>query len=119
MNLLKDHPEYKDSSLHTGLSNVVFYDSPCVIYCAYRKDGINYKEFDLGIAVENMMLVAEELGLGTVPVGYAYHYGKDIVTKELGIPEEYQFFLSLCVGYPHESVKRSEKTRTECCWKFC
>ena len=102
-----------------GLSNILFYDAPCVIYVTIPQDPKNnYREFDCGLAVANILLAAEEFGLGTVPVGFAYHFGKELIEKELGIPPTEYFFLSIALGYPHESVKRTPKVRRDCCWKY-
>ncbi|KAH7825745.1 putative nitroreductase [Monocercomonoides exilis] len=116
--LIESVPAYAGAAEKMGVSNMLFYDAPVVIYCTIKKDGIDTKELDMGLALENLMLVAEELGLGTVPVGWAKVYGTDIVTKELEIPDDEQFIISMCVGYPDKSVTRSPKDRHEVVAKF-
>ena len=116
--LIAAYPNLAGGADNAGVSNLLFYDAPCVIYCTVKKDGIHYRDFDTGIAVAYMLLVAEELGLGTVPVGWAYEYGQDIIPKEINMADDEYFFLALPVGFPHESVKRSEKTRRDTCWKY-
>ena len=55
--------------------------------------------FDAGLALENMVLTAESLGLGTLFVG-----GMDAGKAEtiLGVPEGYAFVILLVIGHPDE-----------------
>jgi nitroreductase len=64
-----------------------------------RQDGENYWKVDAAIAVENMILVAHELGLGTCWVA-AFN---ELKTKEaLDIPKEVRVIAMVPVGYPTE-----------------
>lgn len=53
--------------------------------------------FDLGQAAENMMLVAWELGIGSVP---ATVYDQDLARRLLGHPEDRHCEYLLSFGYP-------------------
>jgi nitroreductase len=53
--------------------------------------------FDLGMAASNMMLVAWELGIGSVP---ATVYEKDLARELLGYPETHTCEYILSFGYP-------------------
>src|SRR5206468_10367988 len=53
--------------------------------------------FDLGQAAENMMLVAWELGIGSVP---ATVYEQDLARRLLGYPDDYHCEYLLSFGYP-------------------
>jgi nitroreductase len=53
--------------------------------------------FDLGLAAENMMLAAWELGMGSVP---ATVYDQDLVRRLLGFPAEYHCEFLISFGYP-------------------
>lgn len=53
--------------------------------------------FDLGMAAANMMLVAWELGIGSVP---ATVYEKDLARELLGYPETHTCEYLLSFGYP-------------------
>ena len=53
--------------------------------------------FDLGQAAENMMLVAWELGIGSVP---ATVYDQDAARRLLGIPADQHCEYLLSFGYP-------------------
>ena len=53
--------------------------------------------FDLGQAAENMMLVAWELGIGSVP---ATVYDQDLARRLLGYPDGHHCEYLLSFGYP-------------------
>jgi nitroreductase len=53
--------------------------------------------FDLGMAAANMMLVAWELGIGSVP---ATVYDQDLARRLLGYPEDHHCEYLLSFGYP-------------------
>ncbi len=53
--------------------------------------------FDLGMAAGNMMLVAWELGIGSVP---ATVYEHDLARELLGYPEDHRCEYLLSFGYP-------------------
>jgi nitroreductase len=53
--------------------------------------------FDLGMAAANMMLVAWELGIGSVP---ATVYEHDLARRLLGFPEDHHCEYLLSFGYP-------------------
>lgn len=83
-----------------------FVKAPVVIVaCSYpdeawsRMDGESYWKVDSAIAVENMVLVAHEAGLGTCWVA-AFDESK--VKDALGIPKEVRIIAMLPLGYPAE-----------------
>lgn len=55
--------------------------------------------FDLGLATQNLCLMAHALGLGTVIVGLFDH---DKVRSILGVPEGYEVVAMVPLGYPSE-----------------
>ncbi|MCH5268219.1 MAG: nitroreductase family protein [Lachnospiraceae bacterium] len=88
-----------------------YYEAPTLIFLS-AEDGFKWSKVDAGIAVENMTLAAESLGLGTLIIGCVYdalHGEKqEYFSKALQIPEGYSFEIALAVGYkaddktPHE-----------------
>ena len=67
--------------------------------------------FDLGIAMQNMVLEAEELGIGTLYIG-AFDAKK--AAAELGVPEGYACIALLPMGYANEQPEaRPRKAMTE------
>jgi len=76
---------------------------PTAYIVVLLKVGIGYKKwefFDAGLAVENIILVALEEGVGSCCLGAV-----DIprLTELLNIPEDYIVSLVLALGYPDES----------------
>ena len=79
-----------------------YYEAPVLIFLS-AEDGFKWSKVDAGIAVQNMTLAAESLGLGTLIVGCVYDalHGekKEYVSKALKIPEGYSFEIALAVGH--------------------
>jgi len=65
-----------------------------------RQDGETYWKVDTAVAVQNMILVAHELGLGTCWIG-AFDEAK--VKDALGIPKEVRVIALISLGYPAET----------------
>jgi nitroreductase len=66
----------------------------------YQEKGTNvWAMYDCGSAVQNIMLLATNHGLGTIPQAMAVVY-PDIIRKELGIPEDKLIALGIAIGYP-------------------
>ena len=63
--------------------------------------------FDLGQAAENMMLVAWELGIGSVP---ATVYDHDLARRFLGYPADRHCEYLLSFGYPADPTTSSGRS---------
>ena len=57
---------------------------------------------DVGIAIQNAVVAAESLGLGTVDIG-AIRIKINEVSKELNLPKYTFPLIGLCVGYPDQN----------------
>jgi nitroreductase len=86
--------------------NFRHYGAPCCIYLivgknfVYQEKGINvWSLYDCGSAVQNIMLLAVNYGLGTIAQAMAVVY-PDIIRKELGLPEDKLIALGIAIGYP-------------------
>lgn len=94
-----------------------YYEAPTVLLLSGEK-AFSWSKVDAGIAVENIALAAEALGLGNLIIGCI----KDALTGEkrdyfasaLKFPEGYEFEIAIAVGHkaatkePHEySVEKS------------
>ena len=87
------------------------YEAPVLIFLS-AEEGFKWSTVDAGIAVENMVLAAESLGLGTLIIGCVYdalHGEKqEYFSKKLCFPEGYSFQIAMAAGYktdhktPHE-----------------
>ena len=57
---------------------------------------------DCGIAMQNTVVAAESMGLGTVPIGLIRKASLEVV-KELNLPKYVIPIVGLCVGYPDDN----------------
>ena len=96
----------------------VFYHAPTVIFLS--SDGSPYADIDCGIAVQNIALAAESLGLGSVILGLPrdafISEHKEEIEKRLGFPDGYSFVIAIAIGTPTDSkdaheVKPNKVTR--------
>ncbi len=89
-------PRYKDDSFQ------IFYNAPTVIFIS--ADDSRYSQIDSGIAVQNIALAAESLGLGSVILGLPrdafFSDEKEELEKILGFPEGYSFTIAISIGTP-------------------
>lgn len=71
-----------------------------------------WSPLDAGIAVENMALAAEELGLGSLIIGCIYDAlrgeKKDYFAKALRFPEQYEYEIAIAFG--HKAVTKEPHT---------
>lgn len=79
-----------------------YYEAPVLIFLS-AEDDFKWSKVDAGIAVQNMALAAESLGLGNLIIGCIYDalHGekKDYFSQALQIPEGYSFEIALAVGH--------------------
>lgn len=77
----------------------VTYDSPTLIIVSGRKDGSDAKT-DCSAAIQNMLLAAESLGIGSVWLGLLKFFFNDPNSIEkVKIPEGYEPFYGVSLGY--------------------
>ncbi len=79
-----------------------YYEAPMLIFLS-AEDDFKWSKVDAGIAVQNMALAAESLGLGNLIIGCIYDalHGekKEYFSQALQIPEGYSFEIALAVGH--------------------
>lgn len=99
------------------LNNFRHYGAPVCIYLlegknlVHQEKGVNmWPLYDSGSAVQNIMLLATNYGLGTIAQAMAVVY-PDIIRKELGIPEDKLIALGIAIGYPDWSNQVNEDFR--------
>ena len=88
-----------------------YYDAPTVLFLSAEKE-FPWGSLDAGIAVENIALAAEAMGLGNVIIGIIKKAlsdeKKEYFAKALKIPDGYDFEIAIAVGHkavskePHE-----------------
>ena len=80
----------------------IFYHAPTVVFLFADKE-FYWSHVDCGIAVENMALAAEGLGVGSVILGLPLPafkgYKADDLRGRLGCPEGYDFVVAIALGY--------------------
>ena len=98
-------PRFVDPAYH------VFYHAPAVIFISGEKD-FYWSRVDCGIAVENIALAAEGLGLGSVILGMprgAFNTARaDEFRQALCFPEGYDFVIAIAVGVPADTKAAHE-----------
>ena len=79
-----------------------YYEAPLLIFLS-AEEGFKWSTIDAGIAVENMVLAAESLGLGTLIIGCIYDAmrgeKKEYFSEKLQLPQGYSFEIALAVGH--------------------
>lgn len=84
----------------------MFRNAAAVIFVASPADGSG--QLDCGLLGENMMLVAQSLGLGTCCLGSPVAFMKSNAeaapyVERLNLPEGYTLLYAIAVGYPDEA----------------
>ncbi len=67
-----------------------------------------FREYDIGLAVENFCLEATELGVGTCILGI---YNEEKLKEKFRIPTHKQIALVIAMGYPKDNEIRSKKRK--------
>ena len=90
-------PRFQDDAFH------IFYHAPTVIFLSGDPENA-WTQIDCGIAVENIALAAESLGLGSVILGLpkdAFHSEEGpALCQALSFPEGWKFIIAIAVGSP-------------------
>ncbi len=88
-----------------------YYEAPVVVILSADKD-YRWSPLDAGIAVENMALAAEGLGLGNLIIGCIYDAirgeKKDYYAEALQFPENYEYEIAIAFG--HKAVSKEPHT---------
>lgn len=86
----------------------VFYDAPLLVFVAGVKTPFSI--YDCSMAVQNMMLAAFSIGLGSCWIGSAVTLANDPQIKaELGIPDDHQVYSAVIFGYPKAQPNTPQK----------
>ncbi len=87
--------------------NYRWFGAQNVIFVYIENELINGAQgplIDCGAYMQSLMLAAEGYGLATVPQGSTTEYGK-IVSKVIGVPDNYSLLYSVVVGYEDKDAK--------------
>jgi len=89
--------------------DMIFYNAPAVIFVIQTEEAAN-GQFDHGLATENILLSAHELGLGTVCVGLAvFMENSESARKMLGMKKGEKIVITIPIGYPDETPEEHER----------
>lgn len=78
----------------------IFYNAPTVIVVAGKKEEFLDPIVDCSAAVQNLLLAAESLDIGSCWIGLVQFFFEDEEeVKQLGLPEGYEPFYAVCLGY--------------------
>lgn len=98
--------EDREKRVEWSMRGLSAFGAPNVIYIytdralCYQEGGLTvWPAFDCGLVAQNIMLLAPEYDLGTVPAIQAVAY-PDVLRKVLGIPDSKVFVLGIAIGYP-------------------
>lgn len=79
-----------------------YYEAPVVIFLS-ADESFHWNGVDAGIAVQNMALMAEELGLGSLIIGCVYDAlrgeKKAEFSEKLGFPIGYGYEIAIALGH--------------------
>lgn len=91
-----------------------YYEAPVVIILSMESD-FRWSEVDAGIAVENIALAAEALGLGSLIIGCIRDAllgeKKEYFSARLELPENYKYGIAIAAG--HKAVSKEPHTYDE------
>lgn len=95
----------------TNTTHNFYYEAPTVIFLS-ADETYKWSPLDAGIAVENMALAAESLGLGSLIIGCVYDAmrgeKKAYFSQAMKFPEGYEYEIALAVG--HKAVTKEPHT---------
>lgn len=98
-----DSPNEHIRSYGTNESLHIFYNAPTIIVVSEEINTMS-AETNCAAAIQNMLLAAQSLGIGSCWIGlsrYLFHsVQKDEYFKKLGIPDNFQPNYSIAFGYP-------------------
>ena len=96
-----------------------YYEAPILIVIS-GEQGFRWTSLDAGIAVQNICLRAEELGLGSLIIGSIYDAlrgeKKGYFEKYLQLPENHSYEIAVALGHkavtkePHDFIREEQVT---------
>lgn len=97
-----------ESTPYTGCAK----EAPIVFVACYRKECLRpeYAQIDMSASVENLLLEADELGLGAVWMGIApIEERMKQVRQIVDIPDELNAFALIACGYPQQEQAQQDR----------
>ena len=96
--------------------DAIFYSAPVVVFILGDKSN-KWSTIDCSLAVQNMMLAAHSLGIGSCPIGMARFVvdEKDFVER-LGFSDDCEIVLTLAFGYADENPEPKDRKKDVVTW---
>ncbi len=111
LTMLKAAPDEETKAKIESNPNNFYYNAPTVLILSADKD-FKWSKLDAGIAVENVALAAQSMGLGSLIIGIIDDTMRgekeDYFAKALQFPKNYEFAIAVAIGHratekePHE-----------------
>jgi nitroreductase len=101
----------QETQKNLGFSSDVFYNAPLAIFISGDENN-DYSAIDAGIAVENIAIAAESIGLGSVilglPRGAFVGEKAGYFEEKLQFPPTHKFQIAIAVGVPNTTKEPHE-----------
>lgn len=111
LTMIKAAPDEETKAKIESNPNNFYYNAPTVLILSADKD-FKWSKLDAGIAVENIALAAQSMGLGNLIIGIIDDTmrgeKKDYFAEALQFPDNHEFAIAVAVGHratekdPHE-----------------
>jgi nitroreductase len=89
----------------------IFYNAPTVVLVAARKDAISPVP-DACAAIQNMVIAAESLRIGSCWIGFAHFYfSSPERLQSVGVPDGYAVHFGVALGYRPEGFSANRPVR--------
>ena len=89
----------------------IFHNAPTAVIVATRKDAVS-PVADACAAIENMLIAAESLGIGSCWIGFAqFYFTGPERTRKVGIPDGYAVQFAVALGYRAEGFNSDRPAR--------
>ena len=99
---MRKNPEHQAMA-----NNPITYNAPVAITMTCNKTNNKWAQYDCGFASQNMLICAELLGLGGLPLGIMKRT-PEVWLNALHCPDD-ELLLTICFGYKDTSVEKHEK----------
>ena len=91
----------------------IFHGAPTVLIVSGRRDATT-PMVDCAAAVQNMLLVAESMDIGSCWIGFArFYFKKPENFKKLEIPEDYDVHFGVSLGYKVKENSKAPERKTD------
>lgn len=112
--MLEDANHESVKSIARNSKYNIFHNAPTVIIVSFENNGIT-EEADCCAAIQNILLAAESIGLGTCWIGYVKYYfqSKNFKSAQFKIPYNFTPYYAVAIGYREETDKLNPPKRRE------